>query len=125
MGHNPYLDRQQPSSYRPDSATAQSSSTGRASTEDSAKKWSIYSEGPDRSGKLKVHFHRSMTGTKIAELFLVLDLEGGGAGKIVGIKWDGGERTNKMMEEEAKYMVSMTCAWVLGVRFKGEGVGAI
>jgi hypothetical protein len=78
-------------------------------------KWSIYSEGPDNSGKLKVHFHRSWTGLKIAELFVLIDLKGLGAGKIVGIKWNGSEQTNGMSEEEAKYMISTTCAWVLKV----------
>ena len=76
-------------------------------------KWFIYSEGPDNSGKLKVHFHRSWTGLKIAELFVLIDLKGLGAGKIVGIKWNGSEQTNGMSEEEAKYMISTTCAWVL------------
>ena len=78
-------------------------------------KWFIYSEGPDNSGKLKVHFHRSWTGLKIAELFVLIDLKGLGAGKIVGIKWNGSEQTNGMSEEEAKYMISTTCAWVLKV----------
>ncbi|KAF2468991.1 uncharacterized protein BDR25DRAFT_229810 [Lindgomyces ingoldianus] len=82
------------------------------------EKWFIYSEGPDLSGKLKVHFHRSWTGHKIAELFVLIDLKGEGAGKIVGIKWNGSEQTNGMDEEEAKYMISTTCAWVLGVNFE-------
>jgi len=81
-------------------------------------KWFIYAEGPDQSGKLKVHFHRSWTGLKIAELFILVDLKGLGAGKIVGIKYNGSEQTNGMDEEEAKYMVSTTCAWVLGVNMK-------
>lgn len=78
-------------------------------------KWFIYAEGPDMSGKLKLHFHRSWTGMKIAELFVVIDIKGEGAGKIVGIKWNGTDQTNGMDEEEAKYMVSTTCSWVLGV----------
>lgn len=81
-------------------------------------KWFIYSEGPDQSGKLKVHFHRSWTGLKIAELFILIDLKGLGAGKIVGIKFNGTEQTNSMDEEEARYMVSTTCAWVLGVNLE-------
>ena len=81
-------------------------------------KWFIYSEGPDGSGKLKVHFHRSWTGMKIAELFVLIDVRGDGAGRVVGIKWDAGERTNGMCEGEAKYMIAKTCAWVLGVRFE-------
>ncbi|KAF1846166.1 uncharacterized protein K460DRAFT_120927 [Cucurbitaria berberidis CBS 394.84] len=36
---------------------------------DMSDKWFIYSEGPDQAGKLKVHFHRTWTGMKIAELF--------------------------------------------------------
>jgi hypothetical protein len=81
-------------------------------------KWFVYSEGPDLSGKLKVHFHRSWTGMKIAELFVLIDLKGEGAGKIVGIKWNGSSETNGMNEEEAKYMISTTCAWVLGVNIE-------
>ncbi|KAF9732624.1 hypothetical protein PMIN06_012229 [Paraphaeosphaeria minitans] len=78
-------------------------------------KWFIYSEGPDHSGKLKVHFHRSWTGLKIAELFVVIDLKGEGAGKIVGIKWDGSDQTNGLEQDEAKYMVSTACAFVLEI----------
>lgn len=86
-------------------------------------KWFIYSEGPDGSGKLKVHFHRSWTGMKIAELFVVVDLLGEGAGRIVGVKWDGGEGTNGLEREEVRYMVGMACKWVLGVDFEeGRGV---
>jgi hypothetical protein len=85
------------------------------SPEQMEDKWFVYSEGPDNSGKLKVHFHRSWTGMKIAELFVVIDLKGEGAGKIVGIKWNGSDQTNGMNEEEAKYMISTTCSWVLGV----------
>jgi hypothetical protein len=79
-------------------------------------KWYIYSEGPDAMGKLKVHFHRSWTGTKIAELFVVMDVKGGGAGKIVGIKWNGGEDvgSGRMSADEAKYLVGSTVKWVLG-----------
>ncbi|KAF1955084.1 hypothetical protein CC80DRAFT_111933 [Byssothecium circinans] len=78
-------------------------------------KWFIYSQGPDQNGKLKVHFHRSWTGMKIAELFIVVDLKGEGAGTIVGVKWNGSDQTNGLDEEETKYMVSTTCSWVLGV----------
>lgn len=85
-------------------------------------KWFIYSEGPDRSGKLKIHFHRSWTGLKMAELFVVIDLKGEGAGKILGIKWNGSSQTNGMNEEEAKYMISTTCAWVLGVNLEKEAM---
>lgn len=78
-------------------------------------KWFIYSEGPDHAGKLKVHFHQSWTGIKVAELFVVMDVKGEGAGKLVGIKWDSSPDTNYMTEEEAKSMVRTTCQWVLGV----------
>lgn len=81
--------------------------------------WFVYAEGPDHSGKCKVHFHRSWTGTKIAELFLLIDLKGEGAGKIVGIKWNGSEQTNGMEQDEVKYMVSTACAFVMGVNLEG------
>jgi hypothetical protein len=84
---------------------------------ETSDKWYIYSEGPDAMGKLKVHFHRSWTGTKIAELFVVMDVKGGGAGKIVGIKWNEGEDvgSGRMNADEAKYIVRTTVQWVLGV----------
>ncbi|KAJ4299769.1 hypothetical protein N0V90_005015 [Kalmusia sp. IMI 367209] len=82
---------------------------------DMEDKWFIYAEGPDRSGKLKVHFHRSWTGMKIAELFVLIDLKGEGAGKIVGIKWNGSDQTNGLEQEEVKYMISTACLFVLGV----------
>ncbi|KAF2638818.1 hypothetical protein P280DRAFT_403757 [Massarina eburnea CBS 473.64] len=88
-------------------------------------KWFIYSQGPDQSGKMKVHFHRSWTGMKIAELFVVVDLKGEGAGTIVGMKWNGTDQTNGMDEEEAKYMVSTTCSWVLGVDLESGALHAM
>lgn len=82
--------------------------------------WFIHAEGPDRSGKLKVHFHRSWTGLKVAELFVLIDIKGDGAGKIVGIKWNKSEQTNGLEEEEVRYMVSNACLYTLGVDF-GQG----
>jgi hypothetical protein len=84
-------------------------------------KWFIYSEGPDVMGKLKVHFHRSWTGTKIAELFVVMDVKGGGAGKIVGIKWIGGDDVSsggRMNGSEVKYLIQTTVSSVMGVEFE-------
>jgi hypothetical protein len=79
-------------------------------------KWFIYSEGPDAMGKLKVHFHRSYTGTKMAELFVVMDVKGEGAGKIVGIKWNGGDDmgSGRMNGDEATFLVRNTIRDVLG-----------
>jgi hypothetical protein len=80
--------------------------------------WFIYSEGPDLLGKLKVHFHRSWTGTKIAELFVVMDTRGEGAGKVVGVKWDvGGGRTT---EWDAKELVERIVSGVMGVEMESE-----
>jgi hypothetical protein len=81
-----------------------------------SEKWYIYSEGPDVMGKLKVHFHRSYTGTKMAELFLIMDVKGAGAGKIVGIKWNGGDDmgSGRMSGDEARYLVRTTVRSVLG-----------
>jgi hypothetical protein len=82
-------------------------------------KWFIYSEGPDQMGKLKVHFHRSWTGAKIAEMFVVMDVKGEGAGKVVGLKWNAGDVGDaRMRAEEAKYLVRTTVRWVLGVELE-------
>ncbi|KAF1916574.1 hypothetical protein BDU57DRAFT_516771 [Ampelomyces quisqualis] len=80
-------------------------------------KWFIYSEGPDAMGKLKVHFHRSWTGTNIAELFVVMDVKGGGAGKIVGVKWVGGDDVGsggRMDGSEVKSLIRTTVSSVMG-----------
>lgn len=83
-------------------------------------KWFVYSEGPDQMGKLKVHFHRSWTGAKMAELFVVMDVKGEGAGKIVGLKWNGGDDvgSGRMRAEEAKYLVRTTVKCVLGMELE-------
>tara|TARA_R110002003_G_scaffold140_2_gene12766 strand:- start:14011 stop:14814 length:804 start_codon:yes stop_codon:yes gene_type:complete len=83
-------------------------------------KWFIYSEGPDAMGKLKVHFHRSWTGQKIAEVFVVMDVKGEGAGKILGVKWNAGGDvgSGRMTADEAKYLVRTTVRWVLGVELE-------
>ncbi|KAF2623095.1 hypothetical protein BU25DRAFT_442739 [Macroventuria anomochaeta] len=85
-----------------------------------ADQWFVFSEGPDVNGKLKVHFHRAWTGLKVAELFVVMDLKGEGAGKVVGIKWDGGEQTSWMVEEQAKRTVRGGCKEALGIELEGE-----
>lgn len=58
---------------------------------------------------------------KIAELFVVMDVKGEGAGKLVGIKWNGSADTNHMTEREAKYMIRTTCEWTLGVQLERAG----
>lgn len=88
--------------------------------ENISDEWFVFSEGPDVNGKLKVHFHRAWTGLKVAELFVVMDLKGGGAGKIVGIKWNGSEQTSRMVEDEAKRTVRGCCRDALGFQLEGE-----
>ncbi|KAH6639153.1 hypothetical protein C7974DRAFT_373425 [Boeremia exigua] len=75
--------------------------------------WFIYSEGPDASGKLKVHFHRARTGVKVAELFVVVDLRGEGAGMGVGVRWDG------VWGVQAEEVVRGACWEGLGVWLEG------
>lgn len=71
-------------------------------------------------GKLKLHFHRSWTGAKIVELFMVMDVKGEGAGKIVGLKWNAGDDVGagRINGDEAKYLVRTTVQWVLGVELE-------
>lgn len=79
-----------------------------------ADEWFVFSEGPDVYGKLKVHFHRAWTGLKVAELFVVIDLKGEGAGKIVGTKWNRSEQTGRIGEIEAKNIIRASCKNTLG-----------
>lgn len=72
-----------------------------------------------------MHFHRA-NGVKVAELFVVMDVKGEGAGKIVGVKWDAsvgaeGRKRIGMNENEAKSVVRGACEDVLGVRLE-EGI---
>lgn len=89
---------------------------------ETSDKWYIFSEGPDPTGKLKVHFHRSPTGIKVAELFIVIDVKGEGAGKIVGIKWVGGEGvgSGRMDGTQVKYLVQTTVWSVMGFELEDE-----
>ena len=68
-----------------------------------------------------MHFHRARAGTKVAEVFVVVDLKGEGAGKIVGIKWtrDAG-MGREIGEHEAKGVVRGACKRALGVLLEGE-----
>ncbi|KAF2993039.1 hypothetical protein E8E13_000593 [Curvularia kusanoi] len=88
--------------------------------EEMADEWFVFSEGPDVNGKLKVHFHRAWTGLKVAELFVVMDLKGEGAGKVVGIKWNGSEQTSRMGEVEATETIRESCKKALGFQLEGE-----
>lgn len=85
-----------------------------------ADEWFVFSEGPDINGKLKVHFHRAWTGLKVAELFIIMDLKGEGAGKVVGIKWNGSEQTSRMDAEQARSTIRGSCWQVLGVALEGD-----
>jgi len=55
---------------------------------------------------------------KIAELFVIVDVKGEGAGQLVGFKWNDSADTNRMTESEAKYMILTTCEWTLGVQLE-------
>lgn len=68
-------------------------------------KYLVYSEGPDLMGKLKVHFHHAWTGIKVAELFVVMDTKGEGAGKIVGLKWDDRHGNSRTTSDGARFLV--------------------
>ncbi|KAF3038630.1 hypothetical protein E8E12_003745 [Didymella heteroderae] len=87
--------------------------------ENMSDEWFVFSEGPDVNGKLKVHFHQAWTGLKVAELFVVMDLKGEGAGKIVGVKWNASEQTSRLDEEEAKRSIRRGCKNALGIELEG------
>lgn len=67
-----------------------------------------------------MHFHQRWTGIKVAELFVILDLRGEGAGKTLGIKWNGSSQMNRMGEEEARFLVRDGCRGALGIGLEGE-----
>ncbi|KAJ4339658.1 hypothetical protein N0V87_003099 [Didymella glomerata] len=87
--------------------------------ENMSDEWFVFSEGPDVNGKLKVHFHRAWTGLKVAELFVVMDLKGEGAGKIVGVKWNASEQTRRLNEEAVKKTLRGACRDALEIELEG------
>lgn len=75
-------------------------------------KWFIYSEGPDRQGKLRVNFHRSWTGLKAAQV--VVDVTSGSE-HVGSITWDNGEQAGRQSLDEVKGIIAGAFKWVLGV----------
>lgn len=80
----------------------------------------VYSEGPDPMGKLKVHFHHAWSGIKVAELFVVMDIKGEGAGKIVGVKWDDRNGSSRTTSDEAKFLVRTIMHATLNIELEPE-----
>jgi len=80
-------------------------------------KWIIYTEGPDGEGRAVMHFHRSWTGYKVAEVEIEIDGGGDGGGgegvgRIVRIVFEPHED----LEGRTKRTVREVCRWVSNVQ---------
>ncbi|MCJ1382908.1 hypothetical protein MMC17_006021 [Xylographa soralifera] len=90
-------------------------------------KWFVYTDGPDPDGHIIVHFHRSWTGKKVAELAIET---GGGSGEDVpdrstqmtGITWESSKEKIQGGQDEqtAKRTVREVCRWVLDLELPNE-----
>lgn len=83
-------------------------------------KWFVYTDGPDAEGHAVMHFHRSWTGYKIAEVVIEV-VEGGveETARIVRILFESHEELDGRTEE-AKQTVREVCRWVLTVRLPDD-----
>ena len=83
-------------------------------------KWFVYAEGPDAYGVATLHFHRSWTGYKKAEVKLIVQIAEDGAiaekdARIIEITWETDKgRVGVATEEDAKWTVAKVCDWCLG-----------
>ena len=84
-------------------------------------KWFIYADEPDSSGQARLHFFRSWTGMKMAEVILQtreVDRDGtkGESAQITGIVWKSSDEGTRLETEAGvKEMVREVCRWVLNV----------
>ncbi len=87
-------------------------------------KWFIYADGPDASGQAFIHFHRSWTGQKMAELSIEVMGDVGGeagpwSGRVRQLTWkkdgQGEEADQGCSEPMAKFVILEICRWVLQV----------
>ena len=107
-------------------------------------KWVVYAEGPDwderdGEGRVIVKFHRSWTGSLIAEMEVRVRRgekgrerwrgKGGKGGKgmmgearVTRIAWEESEDVvRNQREEDAKKTLREVCRWVLGVELPPDG----
>jgi len=89
-------------------------------------KWLVYSIGPDDEGRVKLFTVRSWTGSRIAEVHILLNKaekggkdgkdEKGRGGRITGIVWESSKEViNGQDEKGAKRGVRELCKMYLGV----------
>lgn len=93
-------------------------------------KWFVYADGPDVEGHAKMHFFRSWTGFKIAEVEIAIVMEEPAqqgkksvepCARIKEIMWESSESSIRgNTEEGAKEGVLEVLRWVLGVKLMAE-----
>ena len=89
-------------------------------------KWFIYADEPDSSGHAHLHFFRSWTGIKIAEIVLqTRKVDGkttdGESAQITDILWELDEENVMVQDEQdVKRMVREVCRWVLNVELPAD-----
>lgn len=81
-------------------------------------KWFVYADGPNDEGEVRIHFHRSWTGFKVAEVKIVIDQKQKGKdGKndvfFEEIVWESEKKRVNQDEVDAKEMVVNVAEWCM------------
>jgi hypothetical protein len=77
----------------------------------------------DEAGKASVHFFRSWTGSKFAQLELELSKKPDeeGTGEVTGLIWENStKKFGKQDLEAAQETVVGVCKWVLRIKLRGD-----
>ncbi|MCJ1434120.1 hypothetical protein MMC27_003486 [Xylographa pallens] len=91
-------------------------------------KWFVFADGPDPEGHVYMHFYRSWTGIKVAEVDIEIGDSSGGDGlhcaaHMTSVTWEASQEVTcgRQDERSAKRTVREVCRWVMGVELPDEG----
>ena len=81
-------------------------------------KWFVYADGPNDEGEVRIHFHRSWTGFKVAEVKIVIDQKQKGKDGVGNvffeeIIWESEKKRVNQDEVDAKEMVINVAEWCM------------
>lgn len=98
------------------------SASERTDVSASEDKWFVYADGPDESGEVRLHMHRSWTRGKQVELVIDAGFDGygktGEGASITSIIWesDPGKKWKDADVDTYKEVAREVCNWILDVR---------
>ncbi|MCJ1476906.1 hypothetical protein MMC13_005575 [Lambiella insularis] len=96
-------------------------------------RWFVYADGPSADGHAALHFFRSWTGIKVAEVTISVPAPPSGpttlesTAWITGITWETSGSTSELPRDNqwAKETVIEVCRWVLDVHLENAASGNV